>query len=363
MVHSAVSLNKVARVGYTDPQDWTMFDLDAMETFVAVVRSGHFADASKELRLPRSTVSQRVARLEATLGVRLLERTTRVVRPTNAGAAYYERCARILSELEEANAAVKDLGSSPRGLLRVATPLLFGQSFLAPIAATFSQRYPEVEVEVVASDRRVNLIEEGFDVAIVVASSDPDSTLISRILSGGHLWCCATPSYLRSRGTPETPGELVDHDCIINREGAASGEARGARWTFERDEEVQRVDVRGRLRMNSMMMAHAAVLAGAGVATIPSFVCVEDIRSGRLVRILSDWAVDRKDIKIVYPSNRHLSPRVRLFVDALVMEYSTQIARSDEAAGVKRSRRAVPEDVRKGQNRAARGAGSSRGRS
>jgi DNA-binding transcriptional LysR family regulator len=293
-----------------------MFDPDAMATFVAVVRSGHFAAASKSLGLPKSTVSQRVSRLEAALGVRLLERTTRVLRPTQAGAAYYERCARILAEVEEANAAVKDLGTSPRGNLRVATSHLLGQSIVAAVAAAFCQQYPEIEVEVVASDRRVNLVEEGFDVAIVVAVSENDSTLISRVLSRGKIWCCAAPTYLSARSSPLAPGDLSAHDCII-REIAEDGATRGVMWTFERRDEVQYVDVRGRLRLSSIMMAHAAALAGAGIATMPSFICAEDVKNGRLVRILSDWVIDRKDIRIVYPSNRHLSPRVRLFVDAL----------------------------------------------
>jgi DNA-binding transcriptional LysR family regulator len=318
-----------------------MFDLDAMATFVAVVRSGNFAAAAKSLRLPRSTVSQRVARLEGMLGVRLLERTTRVVRPTDAGAAYYERCTRIISDLEDANTAVKDLGSHPRGHLRVATPHLFGQVFLATIASTFSQQYPEVELEIVASDRRVNLIEEGFDVAIVVAAYTPDSTLISRRLSGGALWCCAAPPYLKSRGTPAAPSDLSGHDCIINCEGAGA-DTQDAWWTFERRDEILRVDIRGRLTMNSMMMSRAAALAGAGIAAIPSVICAEDVRTGRLVRVLSDWAVDRKDIQVVYPSRRYLSSRVRLFVDAMV----TQIARSDDLSGALRTRPALNRGLR-----------------
>ncbi len=293
-----------------------MFDFDAMATFVAVVRSGHFAAASNSLGLPRSTVSQRVARLEATLGVRLLKRTTRVLRPTSAGMAYYERCARILSEVEEANAEVKDLGTSPRGTLRVSTSHLLGQTVVAAVAAKFSQRYPEVDVELVASDRRVNLLEEGFDVAIVVAACENDSTMISRVLGGAQTWCCAAPSYLSARGTPLAPGDLSAHDCII-REAAAHRFAPGAIWTFARHDDERRVEVRGRLKLNSIMMAYAAVLAGAGIAAIPSFICADDVQSGRLVRVLPDWIVDRKDIRIVYPSNRHLSLRVRLFVDAL----------------------------------------------
>jgi DNA-binding transcriptional LysR family regulator len=321
-----------------------MFDLDAMATFVAVVRSGHFAAAAQSLGLPKSTASQHVARLEGTLGVRLLERTTRVLRPTQAGAAYYERCARILSEVEEANAAVKDLGTAPRGVLRVATSHLLGQSILASVAADFCRRHPQVEVEVVALDRKVDLLEEGFDVAIAVSASETDSTMVSRILGEGRTWCCAAPSYLGEHGTPSVPKELPMHDCIL-RDGTAEGFARKATWAFARGEEVRRIEVRGRLRLNSIGMAHAAVLAGAGIATIPSFLCAEDVLEGRLVRLLPDWVVDGKDIRIVYPSHRHLSPRVRLFVDALVTEYGTRFARADEAAGARRPPRTAGRTV------------------
>ncbi|WP_437852414.1 LysR family transcriptional regulator [Sorangium sp. So ce363] len=194
-----------------------MFDFDAMATFVEVVQLGSFSAAAKALRLPRSTVSQRVARLEASLGVRLLERTTRVVRP------------------------------------------------------------------------------------------DDGSSLIAQRLKGGDLWLCATPSYLEGRGRPKSPADLDEHACIVY------GESRVTRWTFERGREVRRIDVRGALSMNSFVMLHEAVRAGAGIAPVPSILCAEDVRRGRLVRVLADWSIDRKDLRVVYPSNRHLSPRVRLF--------------------------------------------------
>jgi len=302
-----------------------MFDLDAMATFAAVVKAGHFAAAARAIGLPKSTVSQHVSRLEAKLGVRLLERTTRALRPTSAGTAYYERCVRILSDVEEANATIRDLGSSPRGILRVATSHVMGQSVLAAVAATFCRQYPEVELEVVASDRRVNLLEENFDVAIVIDTSDDDSTMSSRVLTGGETWCCAAPSYLHTRTAPSSPGELTGHDCII-RSATGEGPTRGATWIFERETDVQRIEVRGRLRLNSIMMAHAAALAGSGIATLPGFICSEDVRSGRLVRIFPEWVIDRKNIRIVYPSNRHLSTRVRLFVDALVKEFAASWA-------------------------------------
>ncbi|HEX4354297.1 MAG TPA: LysR family transcriptional regulator, partial [Polyangiales bacterium] len=179
-----------------------MPDVDALETFVTVVRLGNFTAAAGALRLPRSTVSQRVARLEESLGVRLLERTTRSVRPTPSGSAYYERCSRILAELEEANAIVKEASTSPRGMLRVASPLLFGQSFLARIAAEFIAKYPAVSIEIVASHRSVNLLEDNFDIAIEVATAASDSSSMSRLLSGGQLWCCAAPAYVHAHGVP-----------------------------------------------------------------------------------------------------------------------------------------------------------------
>ncbi|MEY4515520.1 MAG: hypothetical protein RLZZ450_7642 [Pseudomonadota bacterium] len=314
-----------------------MFDFDALETFVAVVRSGNFSSAASALRLPRTTVSQRVARLEAMLGARLLERTTRVVRPTDAGAAYYERCARILAELEEANAALLDATASPRGHLRIATPLLFGQSMLARVAGAFVLKYPAVQIEIVASDRRVNLIEEGFDLAIVVAARIDDSSLITRKLSSGDLSCCATPAYLAARGTPRSPDELRDHDCIVNREFIAS-ESSAASWTFARGKEVRQVEVRGKLIMNSLMMVDAAMRAGAGIALIPSLLCAADVAPKRLVRLFSEWTIDPNDIRVIYPSNRHLSKRVLLFVDELAKAVSKPAPQVDKKRKAPRKR-------------------------
>jgi DNA-binding transcriptional LysR family regulator len=315
-----------------------MLDLDALATFVAVVRAGNFSAAAKGMRLPRSTVSQRVARLEAMLGTRLLERTTRMVRTTQAGVAYYERCARILSELEEANAALRDARRAPRGKLRVATPLLFGQAHLGRIAATFINRYPEVELEIVASDRRVNLINEGFDVAIVTASHDDDSALISRKLGGGDVSCCASRAYLATYGTPRSPDDLPKHQCVINREFITSD---ADTWTFVRNQEKRQVQVRGRLIMNSLNMVHAAIRAGAGIGVIPTFLCADDIAQGHLKRLFADWTIDPKDLRIVYPSSRHLSPRVRLFVDALAKEFA-------DARTASRSKPRRPKALRRG---------------
>src|SRR5277367_4675209 len=159
-----------------------MADFDAMQTFVAVMRTGSFRGAAQSLRIPRSTVSQRIARLEERLGVRLLERTTRTVRATGAGRAYFDRCARILADVDEAERAVTEEDRAPRGVLRVASSLLFGHAFLSPIAAEFALRYPKVEIEVVATNRRVNVVKEGFDLAVMFIGANDDSSLVSRKL-------------------------------------------------------------------------------------------------------------------------------------------------------------------------------------
>ncbi|WP_437981345.1 substrate binding domain-containing protein [Sorangium sp. So ce117] len=165
-------------------------------------------------------------------------------------------------------------------------------------------------------------------------ASDDDSSLIAQRLKGGDLWLCATPSYLEARGRPESPADLDEHACIVY------GESRVTRWTFERGREARRVDVRGVLSMNSFVMLHEAVRAGAGIAPVPSILCAEDVRRGRLARVLADWSIDRKDLRVVYPSNRHLSPRVRLFVDMLVAEFRKREAATAELpASDKRSAR------------------------
>ena len=171
-----------------------MADFDAMETFVAVMRASSFRGAAQALHIPRSTVSQRIARLEERLGARLLERTTRAVRATPAGRAFFDHCVRILADVEEAERAIGDDESAPRGVLRVASSLLFGHVFLSPVAAEFARKHPDVEIEVVAVNRRVNLVEEGFDLAVTFMDVDEDSSLIARKLESAYHAVCASPA-------------------------------------------------------------------------------------------------------------------------------------------------------------------------
>ncbi len=296
-----------------------MFDLAALQTFAAVVRCGNFTAAAHELHLPRSTVSQRVARLEEHLGVRLLERSTRAVRPTSAGLTYFERCSTILGDIEQANAAASLSTTTSQGLLRVACPILFGHTFLPGILASFAREHGEVEVEVAVTERRVNLIEEGFDVAIRIVDAEESSAYVTRKLGGGRMWCVASPGYIARHGKPRTPEALASHRCIVH------GDSRTTSWRFQRGEEVRRIAIHGWMAVSSLLIMHAVARDGGGLTRVPEALCAEDVRAGRLVRVLPEWR-DELDLRILYPSNRHLSPRVRHFVDAVVSESRRRLA-------------------------------------
>ena len=299
-----------------------MADFDAMQTFVAVMRANGLRGAAQTLRIPRSTVSARVARLEERLGVRLLERTTRTVRATPAGRAFFDHCVRILADVDEAERSITEAGRAPRGTLRVASSLLFGHAFLAPVAAEFARKHRDVEIEVVATNRPINLVEEGFDLAVTFMGVNEDSSLVARKLQSAYHHCCASPAYLAENGVPKTPEDLGAHECVV------FSEVRDVAWRFERDREVRRIAVRGRLRVNSLWMAHDAALRGVGIASLPSFLCGADIRAGRLVSLFPAWRVNRTEMRIVYPSNRRLAPRVRMFSDALIAGYNASIEQS-----------------------------------
>lgn len=294
-----------------------MVDFEAMATFVAVVKHGGFRGAATAMRIPRSTVSHRIARLEAELGVRLLERTTRKQRTTEMGEAFFDRCVRILADVEDAHASVVNTRKALRGTLRVACTLLFGHVHLIPVAAAFMRKYPDVEIEVVAANRRVDLIEEGFDLAIVTVGPNEDSSLVGRKLTTSDLKCFAGAGYAAAHRLPAHPDELAPHRCIVY------GNSRQTTWQFERAGEARSVAIRGCLSVNSLVMAHAAALHDVGLAVLPSFMCEDDVRTGRLSVALPAWNVGRSDMRVVYPSNRYLTPRVRLFVDALLAAYDT----------------------------------------
>jgi DNA-binding transcriptional LysR family regulator len=274
-----------------------------MLLFAAVVRHGGFTRAARQLGLTKQTVSERIARLEERLGVRLLERTTRRLRVTDAGGAYHERCAAIAAQIEEANSEVQQRQAEPVGLLRVSAPVLYGRRFLGPVVADYLGRYPKTRVEVLLADRRVNLVEEGFDLAIRIGALD-DSSLAAKKLGEGHVYYVASPRYLSDFGAP-TASTL--------RAARHIGVQPFETW------EVSGVKVKTEpaLVVNDLEMACDAAIAGVGIARLPSLVCRDAVHDGRLRVLFGPEPAQLPAVYAVYPSRQYLAARVRIFIDAL----------------------------------------------
>jgi DNA-binding transcriptional LysR family regulator len=284
-------------------------DLNELLVFARVVQAGSFTRAATKLGMPKSTVSRKVSELEERLKSRLLQRTTRKLSLTDVGRTYYEYCARIASEVEDAERAVSNLQETPRGLLRVTTPV--NVAFLGPIIAGFLKRYPEVQLEVLCTGRSVDLVEERFDVGIR-AGTLADSTLIARSLGRVSWFLVATTAYLKKRGRPKSPEDLKQHDCLFFGAGPTTVALR-----LEKDETSVQVAVPAHLLVSDMDVLHAATTAGLGIALLPAFGCVEDLRARKLERVLRDWNAPSTPVHVVYPSTRHLSPKVKAFVEHL----------------------------------------------
>ena len=284
---------------------------DVIQAFVKVAETGSFSEAARRLGLSKSMISRQVSALEAELGVRLLHRTTRSLSPTEAGRAYLERCQRILADLEEANQLVSRLQAVPRGRLRVNAPLSFGISHLATALPDFLRRYPEIELDMGMTDRHVDLVEEGWDVAVRIGRL-ADSSLIARRLAPIRHIVAAAPSYLERKGVPAVPQDLAGHDCLTH------GGAVALEWRFVSAEgRPMPQEVHGRFHADNGDVLRVMALAGLGITLLPSFFIGDDIGAGRLVQILGDYVPLDASLNAVYPHARHLSPKVRAFVDYL----------------------------------------------
>jgi DNA-binding transcriptional LysR family regulator len=284
-------------------------DLNELLVFAKVVQAGSFTSAARGLRMPKSTVSRKVSELEERIGAQLLQRTTRKLRLTEVGQAYYEHCARIVAEAEEAELAVTRMQAAPHGLLRVTAPLTF--SLLGPLVADFMKSYPEVQLEMVCTDRAVDLVAEGFDLAIR-AGRLADSSLMVRRLGSIERLVVAAPSYVKARGAPRSPKELEKHDCLLFGAGRE-----GNVWNLQTGSKSVEVAIRARLVVNEPDLLRAVALAGAGITLLPNILCTLDITEGRLQRILPAWGSPGAPVHAVYPSTRHPSPKVLAFVDFL----------------------------------------------
>ncbi len=296
-----------------------MDQLRQIEAFVAVVQAGSYVKAAERLDLSKAVVSRLVLELEARLGTRLLNRTTRRLSLTDTGAAYVERCRQVLDDLAEANAAASATTASARGRLKLNAPLTFGNLHLAPLWGEFLKLHPQVELDITLSDRVVDLVEEGFDLAVRISRAGrlPSSTLVARPLARDRIVLCASPGYLR-----EAPPIRQLQDLAQHRVMAYSWWSGGDVWRFVDDAgHSASVTTQPRLRTNSGDTCRAAALADQGVIYQPAFLVGPDLRAGRLVEILPQWRGPQLDIQTLYPSRSHLSAKVRAMVDFLVQAF------------------------------------------
>lgn len=289
-----------------------MESLGDIAVFVQVVRSGSFTAAAEKLGMSKSAVSKYVTRLEDRLGARLLNRTTRRLSLTEGGRSFYARSHKALDEIEEAEAELSRLQDEPRGELRLSSPMSFGILHIAPLLPGFQARYPELNVDMVLDDRQTDLVDEGFDLAIRIGEL-PDSSLVARRLGPCRHVLCASPEYLARHGVPQSPEELSDHPALTYRYQDSPAE-----WHLLGSDGVHYpVGINSRLQMNNSLALREAVLQDAGLTLTPTFIVGADIRAGRLRAVLSDYKALEVSIYAVYPQRKHLSPKVRAFIDFL----------------------------------------------
>lgn len=290
---------------------------DDLQAFVAVVEAGSFTAAAERLDIAKSAVSRRISGLEERLGVQLLHRTTRRLSLTDTGQSFYEHSARILADLDEAEAAVAQEHGELRGNLRVALPMSFGLRHMSEPIAEFSRLHPRVTFDFHLNDRRIDLVEEGIDVAIRIARL-ADSSMIARRLFEARTVVCASPDYLERRGTPQTPEDLLDHDCL-----AYSNLADPGRWVCtDATGEKHAVDVHVAMTASSGDFLCAAAADGLGIAVQPTFIAGDAIGRGELLPILTEYDWPVTPAYAIYPPTRHLSYRVREFIDFLADRFA-----------------------------------------
>ncbi len=287
-----------------------METLTDIAVFVQVVDSGSFTAAAERLGMSKSVVSKYVTRLEDHLGARLLNRTTRRLSLTEIGRTFYEHSQSGLREIEEAEAEVSRLQGAPRGTLRLNAPMSFGILHIAPAIPDFIARYPELSVEMNLDDRQIDLVEEGFDLGIRIAEL-PDSSLVARRLAPCKHVVCGAPGYFRRHGIPRNPEELRNHNAITFKYQSSARE-----WHFISPAGTAvRIPVTGSIQMNNSLALRETLVREAGVSMIPTFIVGADIKEGTLRAVLTDHKTLELSIYAIYPQHRHLSPKVRAFVD------------------------------------------------
>lgn len=292
-----------------------MDSLSAMEVFVRVVQSGSFSEAARAMNLTPSAVSKQVSRLEDRLGARLVNRTTRRLGLTEEGTAFFERAQRILTDVQEAEQAVSHLQGQPRGTLKLNAPVVFGRMHIAPLIPGFLAQHPDMRIDFSVNDRYVDILEEGLDLVIRVGEMR-DSSLIARRLGANKRVLVASEDYLTKYGRPKTPADLASHNCLIYLYRTTRNN-----WHFEGPKGPEMVEVKGDVETNNAEVVLELVRAGHGIALLPTWLVGECLSKGYLAQVLADYAASDSQIYAVYPPGRHLSPKVRSFLDYLVAHF------------------------------------------
>jgi len=294
-----------------------MLKTEEIETFTQIVDSGTITAAAEHLQLAKSAVSRRLSELEEKLGVELFHRSTRKMNLTDSGIVFYQQCTQILDDLMEAEFSVTQSHQEIRGKIKVAAPLSFGLMHLAPAIFDFKKLHPAITFDIDFSDREVDLIQEGFDVGVRIAELK-DSSLIARKLAELSTVVCASPDYLRQHGEPKKPEELAQHDCITY-----SYLERPELWSFlDKDENPITTTVQQIIRVNNGEFMRDAAAAGLGIIRQPTFIAYTDIAAGKLIPILQEYKSMPVNAYAIYPPTRHLSQRVRQFIDFLAERYA-----------------------------------------
>lgn len=285
-----------------------MHDLNDMRLFASVAHAGSFTSAADQLGIPKSTISRRLSRLERSLGVLLIERTTRRLRITDAGQIYLSYCERVHSEAEQAEAAVHRLLEAPSGVLQISAPLDIGQSLLTPILVEFLQHYPDIEINCSYTNRFVDLLEEGFDVVLRIGRLQ-DSSLVARRLGNPTLRLFANPDYLRARGIPKTPQDLTKHDLLV-----MTNNAKYNRWKLQCEDESVSLPLAPRVTVNDFNSVLNLARNGAGIALLPTYLCAgaDDLRM-----VLKKWRAPSVAVSAFYPSHRGATPKLKVFLSFL----------------------------------------------
>ncbi|MFB2642946.1 LysR substrate-binding domain-containing protein [Shewanella bicestrii] len=289
-----------------------MDHFSALPIFVSVVECGSFSAAGQKLGLSKSAISKRITQLEQHLGIQLLQRTTRSLSLTDAGARYFEYIRPAVQLTQEGLDAISELQQTPKGNLRISVPMVFGRLYIAPLIAEFLKRYPDIQLQMQMDDKTTDLISGGFDLAIRIGEL-PDSSLIARKIAPCLSVICASPAYLAQHGLPMVPSELTQHNCLFY-----SYFQDGVEWSFLSPDGMQRIQPKGNYQVNNSDAIHLACLDGLGIANLPRFIVESDLQAGRLQTILTDFPLPEHGIYAVYPQRKYLPTKVKVLIEFLM---------------------------------------------